>query len=829
MRNNKTLVALIGLVITVIIVVAAVLILIIVLNENKDSVDDIKGKIILNPTAVVDSILPGEAKSVEIKADITNIISQDADAATEAQTLIWTIDNDKVATIQGNGDKAILTLKAAGNAVVTVTYKNISATCNVIVSELVPKITLSETNISETYIKGKTATVTLTAIPENIPELDESAGEDKASLKWKSDNEKVATVEANGNIASITLKSAGKAIITVSYGKVSAKCEVTAIEVNSKITLDKTSVSKTIISGKTQIVELTAVGENTNSKFIWTSNNTKVATVQGNNDKAVVTLKAGGTAIISVTDGNVSSKCTIKVTEKKQETTENKTPIIILDTTSIVNSIVKGKTKTETIVATTKNITGNLTWTSSNTKVATVTGSGKTATVTLVGQGTATITAKYGTTTATCKVTVTELVPKITLNKTNITAIESVTCTTQTITAITENIPGDIAWTSSNTNVAKVSGSGKDATITMCSGGTATITAKYGTTIATCKVTVLVPKITMNKTSIKVTDYPDTEDIVLTLKMENLEYEHISAIKWTSSNTNVAKVSGSGDIGIVDVCGRGTATITAISPIGNNVRATCTIKVEPKITLNKTALSETIIQGQTKQTTLSLTTENLNATQISAIQWKSDNEKVATVKGSGKTATVTYVGAGTANITAEHSVANKVTCKVTVTQITQRLTLSKESVTMDDLGSFTLTATVEPEGDTTWTSSNTNVAKITGTGNTRTITIVGSGAATIYVKYGSLTEYCDITASVPWLVFISSAESLTVGDERIVWLETVNITKGITWTSSNPSVVRVTPDGSKSGLIECLAEGTAVITAESGSAKDSITVKVSKP
>jgi len=995
MRNNKTLVALIGLVITAIIVVVAVLILIIALKENGTSVDDIKGKIILNPTAIVDSILPGEAKAVEIKADLTGITVKEGE---QPRTLVWTIDNDKVATIQGNGNTAILTLKAAGNAVVTVTYGDVSATCTVIVNSLVPKITLSETSISETYIAGKTATVTITATPENIPELDKAAGEDKASLKWESDNEEVATVEANGNTANITLKSAGKAVITVSYGDITAKCEVTAIEVTQKITLDKTSVSKTIISGKTQtvelsavaenitgkmtwtssntnvatvkanndkatvtlkaggtatitvtagnvsatcqitvieekqkitldktsvsktiisgntqIVELSAVAENITGKMTWTSSNTKVATVKANNDKATVTLKAGGTATITVTAGNVSATCKIEVTEKKQEITENKTPVIILDTNSIVKSIVKGTTQKETIIATTqnvsgnltwtssntsvatvsgsgnaatvtlvgagtttitakygsatatckvtvtelmptitldtnsivkgivkgttqketivatiKNITGNLTWTSSNTKVATVSSSGNTATVTLVGGGTATITAKYGTTTATCKVTVTELMPKITLDKTSITGIESANCTTQTITAITENIPGNITWTSSNTSVAKVSGNGKTATISICSGGTAIITAKYGTTTATCKVTVLVPKITLNKTNIKVTDYPDTQDIILTATTENIT----GNITWTSGNTNVAKVSGSGKTVVVDVCGRGTATITAISPVGDNVRATCVITVTPKITMNKTTLSATIEQGTTKRADLTLTTENLNSTQISAIQWTSSDTSVATVSGSGKTATVTFVGAGTATITAQHSLTNKVTCKVTVTEVVPKITLNKTSATVSTafIGTTaitsTLTATTENvTGNITWTSSNTSVATVTGNGKTATVTFLKAGTVTITAKYGTAMATCNFTVIEKKLKLNKTSITLTesISPSQTLTATTENITGDLTWTSSDTSVATVTGNGN-TATVKFVKAGTATITVRSGSVTATCTV-----
>ncbi len=75
---------------------------------------------------------------------------------------------------------------------------------------------------------------------------------------------------------------------------------------------------------------------------------------------------------------------------------------IVLNKTTISKTINSGSTATETITATTQNITGSLTWTSSNTSVATVSASGNTATITMKAGGTAIITAKNGSTSASC-------------------------------------------------------------------------------------------------------------------------------------------------------------------------------------------------------------------------------------------------------------------------------------------------------------------------------------------------------------------------------------------------------------------------------------------
>ena len=68
--------------------------------------------------------------------------------------------------------------------------------------------------------------------------------------------------------------------------------------------------------------------------------------------------------------------------------------------------------------------------------------------------------------------------------------IESETMPTESIAANLIEIDGDITWTSSDPNVATITGTGKNATITAVAKGTATITASCGSYSDICTVTV---------------------------------------------------------------------------------------------------------------------------------------------------------------------------------------------------------------------------------------------------------------------------------------------------------------------------------------------------
>ncbi len=143
---------------------------------------------------------------------------------------------------------------------------------------------------------------------------------------------------------------------------------------------------------------------------------------------------------------------------------------------------------------TTGNVTSQVSWTSSNQSVATVSSSGL---VTGVALGTATLTAKSNNSdvTATAPITVSsKLIRAITVTPQNVTLSISLNQTTQQFTAqatFDDGSVGDItstaSWTSSSTSVATISSSGfAQATGT----GSTTISASANGVVGTASLTV---------------------------------------------------------------------------------------------------------------------------------------------------------------------------------------------------------------------------------------------------------------------------------------------------------------------------------------------------
>lgn len=181
-----------------------------------------------------------------------------------------------------------------------------------------------------------------------------------------------------------------------------AKINVKIYNAPSWVSLSKENI--TLGKGDTiTISEHTNSGSYANAKNLkWTSSNNKVAMVENyKNGCAGITAKGNGTAAITVQTYNHKTD-TCKITVK------NAPSSVKLSKTSLTLNKGKSYTISESTNSGSYSNAAHLKWSSSNTKVATVTkGSGNKATIKAVGKGTAYIGIKtYNGKTAKCKVTV---------------------------------------------------------------------------------------------------------------------------------------------------------------------------------------------------------------------------------------------------------------------------------------------------------------------------------------------------------------------------------------------------------------------------------------
>ena len=388
------------------------------------------------------------------------------------KTVYWYTSNSKVATVsEGN-----IYAQGVGEATITAISGNNQrlAACKVVVSKptnVLTGIKLNQSNV--TVNLGEKGWIGATYMPSNA---------DDKVLYWTSSNEKVATI----NEGVITPVGVGTATLTATSraGGKTATCTVTVKDPNSvslqsiEMKTDKIALKQ----GETGWVGVTYNPSNVTDKVLtWASSNTDVATVSEGNIKAV----GAGTATLTAKsrDGGKTAKCEVTVTDG----TVKVQSISLKSTTEILT---KGSTKTIYAVYNPSNVTDKvLTWSSSNTGVATV----SEGVVKAVGTGVATITAKSrdGGKTASCTVVVTDKnsqMKEITLKTTEETMKKGANTTIYAVYNPSNVNDKVLYWTTSNPKVATVS----EGVVKAVGKGTATITAisKDGGKTATCKITV---------------------------------------------------------------------------------------------------------------------------------------------------------------------------------------------------------------------------------------------------------------------------------------------------------------------------------------------------
>ena len=538
----------------------------------------------------------------------------------------WSSSDTSVATVDNYGK---VTAKKSGTAVITVSTSNgYTDSCTVVVTSEIESIQFTESKITLDIGKEKQLEVIIT--PADVPNAD---------VTLTVSDPTVVSIDANGKIRAL---KAGTATITArTANNKTATCTVTVNKAApEKITVSP--ASKTVNVGETfSVAAQITPAEAANDKLTWSSNNTSVAVVDANGK---VTAKAVGTATINVKTSN-GKTATCTVTVKNIEATSVKvTPATV--------TLEVGKTQTVAAKVAPDKADQSVTWTSSNSSVATVSSSGV---ITAKAVGTANITAKTKNgKTATVAVTVKAVeAASVTISA------ASNSCTVGSTVTLTAKVSPDkasqsVTWTSDNTSVATVSSSG---VVTGKAVGRATITAKTSNgKTATYSVTVTpveAASVVINAAS-KELAQGATFTLRATVSPSNATDKSVT---WTSSNANVASVDATGKV-IAKAAGK--ATITAKT--SNGKTAVCTITVTEtaveSITFDKTTAQMNVDETMTLTATVApANAGNKNLT------WFSNNESVLTVTASGQ---VKAVGAGKATITAKSANGKIAMCVITV-------------------------------------------------------------------------------------------------------------------------------------------------------------------
>lgn len=484
-------------------------------------------------------------------------------------------------------------------------------------------------------------------------------------------------------------------------------------------------------------------------------------------------------------------------------------------------TIVKGATDKLTATLVPADANGTITWSTSDSSVATVSSDG---TVTAVKNGTATVTAKCGDLSAQTKVTVINPLKAITITGTTH-SIKKGQTTQLGLTYDPADTTDSVAatWTSSNTSVATVS---KTGLVTALKDGSTTIKATVGNVSSTYDIAVKEVKLTGIKMEEKALIHKgDTK--ALTVEYTPADTTDDKTVAWSSSDSTVASVDNNG---IVTAVKPGSAVITA--KVGN-YQATCAVTVDAP--LKEIVPEKAIIDMVKKQTAnIAYSVVPADTTDSKDVTYTSSDETVATVNSDGK---VTAKKAGQATVTITGANGIKATVTVNVSEIpVNEVVLSAQDEIIEAGAKKAITATLKPENNTddnqgvTWTTSDEKIAKVivdNEDSHKATIEGVAAGSAVITATAANGTK-AECTVKVPkhiTSITLPGAVELTRGastthNVTIAPADTDDDTE-VTWKSSDSDVVKV---DEKTGMVYAVKAGKADVTATT-KAVDNATAK----
>ena len=625
-------------------------------------------------------------------------------------------------------------------------------------------------------------------------------------VTWKSSNTSIATVDKDGNVKAVG-NGTCKIIATTTDGyNKSGSSDVTVDIKAESINLDKTSLDITNLGVKEKLkADVLPSFSTINRPVKWSSSDTNVAKVD--NDGNVTVVGNGACKITATTaDGtNLSASCDVSVGIKVQSINFNISRYTISDTAQspLFKPIISPSNATKK----------GVTWSSSNTKIATVNANGA---VSPVGNGTCKITATTtdGTNkTASCDVKVDIKAESINFNISSYKITDLAQTPSFTAKILPENTANKkVIWKSSDTSIATANPS--TGVIKAVSNGTCKITATTtdGTNLSASMdiiVDIKAKSVALDKTSMQITSKNSINKLVATVTPSQASQK----VAWSSSNGKIATVDSKGRVKAVS---NGKCKIIATTTDGTNRTASCDVTVDVKFVTGISFDFNSYTITNVNQTPVF----NPNITPSDAedknVRWSSSNTKVATVSSSG---VIKAAGNGTCKITATTTDGTNLSASfnITVNIKATKITLDKTKIELTT-GKETekITSSIEPSianKAVKYTSSNTSIATVSSDG---VVTAVGSGTCRIIATTtdgSKVTASCDVTVNIKTTGMKLDKTNYTFNKAETIKINPVitpsKASKKLTWTSSNTKVAIVSSDGK----VTPVGKGTCKITA----------------
>ena len=569
-----------------------------------------------------------------------------------------------------------------------------------------------------------------------------------ASVTWNSADTTTASVSAAGVV---TGGATGVTIVTAHSGNFSASTLITVTSANvcaTPVSIAVTPVNPTVPVNTTQ--QMVATGTNSDAStcditdlVTWSSSTIANATVSAS---GLVKGVAAGSLTVTATLGSVTGSTSVSVTAPSI-TSISVTP------DDMTLAIGVGEQYTASAIysdGSIQDLVTGVTWTSSNSSVATVDSNGL---ATTLGAGTTTITATVGSFTDASVITVVAAhLQTITLTPTNVTMAAG---TQQQFTAVGNFDDGSTQvlisalWSSSSSSVLAIDQNG----LALAVGpGSSTVSVTSGTVSASTSVTVSTATLVSLAIAPANSSMPDdaTRPFSATGTFsDNSTQDMTQSVLWSSATPTVATIT---NLGLVSSLSTGSTTITAmLGSVSNSTTLTVS-----NVTLVSIAISPAngrVQKGTSLKFTAVGTYSDGSTATLTNVSWRSSKNNLANMRRNGilhaKKAGTLTVTASAFGVTGSTSVTIGTGTLVSVDITPADPTVAHGSTQQFvALGTFSDSTTQDVSINSHWSSTISSVATIANAPvNAGLATTKTTGTTTIGVNHGGNTASTTLTAN----------------------------------------------------------------------------------
>jgi uncharacterized protein YjdB len=707
-----------------------------------------------------------------------------SDSTRQDVTSSATVTSSNTAALTISGTNLVGAGTADATATITATYQGQTATAPVTIHGNNPLQSISIDDVPTIPLAiGQTVNLVATGVF-----ADQSKQDVTAQATWASSAALVATVGNTGTTkGQVTGVAAGSFTVTATVGTiVGTSSQMTVSGTKKLVSIQITPSQPTIQQGRPNI-PFTATGTyddnstgDVTQQATWASSDISILTVVATGTTAGnVSTVAAGTATVTATVGAISGTDAVTVTRSPLRTITVDGPSVLI--VSSPQSFTALGTYAD---GTTADLTGTVTWSSSNAAIVGVSNAAATpGLATGIAAGTAAIRAAFSGVTGQANVTVTAaplISITVTPNPLNNVIIGLTSALTATglygtagdpTTQFSLDVTTLASWSVADSTIATVGNSATTAgQVTGVKAGSTTVTATLSGKAGQAAVNVV------QTTLVSIAVSPPTASVragqtypfQATGTFDNASTRNITAdVTWASSDATIATVSNAAGTNGVATGVAASSTAVTITATMQGKQGTALLTVtEPRLVSIQLAPSaaQTINVGDTQGYTLTGVYENGTTTRaLTGVSWTSSDPTVATVAAStgGRGglalagATATGVAQGTTTITASYTPAGGTALSdfVTLNVIRQplplgiRLTPTNTSIAVGDTQTYQAfldydDGTATPlAGGVTLTTSNGVVASVAGggrgPGGGLTVNGLAAGTATITASYAT--------------------------------------------------------------------------------------------